>query len=286
MMNLSTIPVVILAGGKGARFDHESQVLPKPLIEVAGKPILRHIIDSFVQQGFREFYIAGGYLVNEINRYFVETGKGPFAYGIGDLIWWQFGVECEDCGIKVVVVDTGEECHTGGRVAKLRQFLDKTFVLTYGDGLSDVDMDDVIGHHLRDYTKLSWCQYEDGTVADHPAHKPPLVTLTAVNPPGRFGTLRFNPAYQHHVRAFLEKGNDEWINGGFMVMEPEFIDRYLIEDAGVRQLENEALPMAAAEWRLRAHKHTGYWQCMDTRRDLEQIEQDVEDYGCMPWTGK
>lgn len=277
------IPVVILAGGRGARFDHESQVLPKPMIEVAGKPILQHIIDGLVAQGFREFIVAGGYLWETIDAWFASIGEGPFAFGLGDVEWKQYGVEYPDlCGIKVVVADTGEDSHTGERLVRLRELIkSRRFVLTYGDGLSDVQMADVLAEHFRDWSEMG--RTIDDQIVHHPAHEPPLVTLTAVNPPGRFGTLDFNPNYWHHVRRFLEKGSDDWINGGFMVVESEFIWRYLDDSDGSYRLEDDALPAAAEHWRMRAYRHSGYWRCMDTRRDREQIEEDVKYAQGLPW---
>ncbi len=118
----------------------------------------------------------------------------------------------------------------------------------------------------------------------NPASRQPLVTLTAVNPPGRFGVLEFNGGYRNHVRRFSEKSSDEWINGGFMIVEPEFIPKYLEDDMGTYQLEREALPALADHWMLRAYRHSGFWACMDTRRDLEKIESDVLGHGgSLPW---
>jgi glucose-1-phosphate cytidylyltransferase len=270
------IPVVILAGGRGARFDHESQVKPKPMIEVAGKPILQHIIDSFVSQGFREFIIATGYLEEEIRKYFgnwAEVCAAPTAkeYANDPSSHWWFYLNGD---VRVKVVSTGTHSHTGERVRRLAPHIDKRrFILTYGDGLSDVQMEDVIAQHL------SPPEWDLAGTDDHPAAQRPLVTLTAVHPPGRFGILQFNGAYYRHVRKFSEKAN-EWINGGFMVCEPEFISEYL---EGGLALEDEALPLLADHWRLQAYQHRGYWRCMDTRRDLEQIEADVGSTGHLPW---
>ena len=289
MKNAET-SVVILAGGRGARFDHESQVLPKPLIEVAGKPIIEHIIDGFRDQGFRDFIVATGHLAHEFY-------DGPNAFDrLGIHGWWGFdGYDTSTETARFIghhgdatirCVHTGDDSNTAERLLSLKKkgFLDRRFVLTYGDGLSDVKISDVLEEHERDYTKFCWARYEDGRVAEHPAHRAPLVTLTAVRPPGRFGSLRFNGTYHHHVREFWEKAPDDWISGGFMLMEPEFIDRYLAQESGARKLESEALPACAAEWLLRAYRHYGYWQCMDTRRDLEQIEADVAaNDGVLPW---
>ncbi|MBV9125681.1 MAG: NTP transferase domain-containing protein [Planctomycetes bacterium] len=291
MSGLADLPVVILAGGRGARFDHESQVLPKPMISVAGKPILQHIIDGLVVQGFREFIVAGGYLWEAIDAWFHATGRGPFCLGhypVGNgtnerVEYKQYGVEYPDlCGIKVVVVDTGAGSHTGERLVRLRELIQgRRFVLTYGDGLSDVQMQDVLDEHLHDWSEMG--RLEDGAVKPHPAHQPPLLTLTAVNPPGRFGVLDFNPTYWHHVRTFREKGSDDWINGGFMIVESEFIWRYLEDDWGSFKLEDDAMPACAEHWRMRAYRHSGYWRCMDTRRDREQIEEDVKFAQGLPW---
>ncbi len=282
-MNLATIPVVILCGGRGARFDHESQVLPKPLIEVCGRPMLRHIMDSLVDQGFREFIIAAGYLSEEIDRYFAVFGEGPFAYSNGDLRWRQYGLEYPDlCGVKVVVVDTGLNAHTGERVLKLASLIgSRRFVLTYGDGLSDVDMAKVMEKHEKTAHKIWWGE-------DRPEDPvPALLTLTAVCPEGRFGSVEmwdYDDWGVGGVQSFQEKPRDAWINGGFMVVEPEFIERYLWGPDPVPTLESQAMAAVARDGFMRAYRHKGYWRCMDTRRDLEQIEADVSANGSrMPW---
>lgn len=282
-MNVADIPVVILAGGRGARFDHESQVLPKPLIEVCGRPMLRHIIDSFVDQGFREFIIAAGYLGEEIDRYFAVFGKGPFAYSNGDLRWRQYGVEYSDlCGIKVVVADTGLDSHTGERVLKLASLIgSRRFILTYGDGVSDVDMAKVMEKHEKTAQKIWWGEERP----EDPL--PALITITAVSPEGRFGSVEMSYIDDWGVGAvasFQEKPRDALINGGFMVVEPQFIERYLWGPDPVPTLESQAMAAVARDGFMRAYKHKGYWRCMDTRRDLEQIEADVDANGCkMPW---
>lgn len=281
---LGKIPVVILAGGRGARFDHESQVLPKPLIEVAGRPMLRHIIDGFVAQGFREFYVAAGYLGHEIDLYFKVAGRGPFAYSNGDLTWRQYGLQYHDSGASVFVVDTGLDSHTGERVLKLASLIgSRRFVLTYGDGLSDVDMKKVIAQHELDSRsrKIWWgSDRPDETV-------PAIMTITTVCPEGRFGSVELHKQDDWHVgqvKSFQEKPRDAWINGGFMVVEPQFIEEYLSGPGSVPQLENQAMAAVASVGLMRAYKHNGYWRCMDTRRDLEQIESDVKlANGLLPW---
>lgn len=267
------IPVVILAGGEGARFDHESEVMPKPLIRIDGTPILQHIMDSFTNQGFREFIILGGYMVEEIHRYFSLIGTEyscahgfPVPSGLGRR-WWMFRISPIDTSreIDVTVVDTdndGGHVHTGMRLWNARKHIeDRRFILTYGDGLSDVQMADVLRQH-------------EETGAG--------VTITAVRPPGRFGVIRFADPFRDCrtspslVESIDEKPADGWINGGFMVVDPQFITQYI---EGEFELESTALPELAASGGLFAYRHEGYWRCMDTRRDRQQIELETRKYG-------
>lgn len=254
----AAIPVVILAGGRGARFDHESTVTPKPMIEVAGKPIIQHIVDSFVRQGFREFIVPTGYLGDHIRRHFGQVSLGftcaEKMTAIGGTYGWKFS---HTDGYAVSVLETGAEAHTGLRLWRIREFIgDRRFVLTYGDGLSDVDMRAVISQH-------------ESTAA--------CVTVTAVRPPGRFGVIEFSDdVYESSssslVHTFSEKVDIGWINGGFMVMEPWFITQYI---EGEFELESVALMELASCGLMHAFKHHGFWACMDTRRDREQIEESV-----------
>lgn len=252
MIDLSQIPVVILAGGRGARFDHESQVRPKPMIEVAGKPMLQHIIDGFVSQGFREFIVAAGYLGEQIAGHFGSSMERRVRAGQYDL--FKMG------DVFVTVVDTGTDSHTGLRLWLVReQVANRRFVLTYGDGLSDVDMRAVLNQH---------------------EHSGAGVTLTAVRPPGRFGVVEFDGIGT--VCTLEEHAAVGWINGGFMVMEPEFIEQYI---EGEFELESTALRELGACGGLHAYRHYGFWMCMDTRRDREQIEEDIRRTGRLPWMG-
>ncbi len=296
-MSNADIPVVILAGGRGARFDHESQVKPKPMIEVAGKPILQHIIDGFVAQGFREFIVATGYLGQSISDHFDFDGrstilaidwrvadgragesKNEYRGGMQEF-YYDVDGDAPFTPVRVKVIGTGLDSHTGERLWRLRDVIGNSrFILTYGDGLSDVPMDDVLAQH----GVTSAC-----------------VTMTAVRPPGRFGVVEFQKLEYGHVigdstqysptivTSFQEKADVGWINGGFMVCEPWFIDRYL--DSG-NELESMALSKLANDGAihyerggLHAYKHEGYWRAMDSRRDLEQIESDVKLAGRLPW---
>lgn len=267
-------PVVIFAGGRGARFDHETQVTPKPLIQVAGQPMIKHIIDGFAAQGFKEFIIATGYLGNKIRDYFESISDKiilcPLPHDPSPYRWvYSLAIGT----LHVIVVDTDMESHTGRRLWMLRDLIkQRHFVLTYGDGLSNVMMEDVFDEHTRGLPP-----FMEGM--EHPASLRPMVTLTAVNPPGRFGVLNFNGTHYNHVRSFVEKGSDTWINGGFMFCDHRVFG--LLN--GQREFETDVLPELADRWLLRAHKHRGYWRCIDTRRDLEQVENDVNQLGYLPW---
>lgn len=268
--DLAGIPVVILAGGRGARFDHESRVLPKPMIEVAGRPILQHIIDGFALQGFREFIVATGYLGHVINGHFERVGDDAvFCPRLRDSKPCHWVYTLAGGMLRVTVVHTGLDAHTGLRLSRLSRFIaGRDFVLTYGDGLCDVNMRRLITVHRRERPHLGL-----------------TVTVTAVNPPGRFGAIEMEPGtgFPHfrQVRSFDEKPRTEqWINGGFMFVENSFLDEYIGE---ARELESEALRKLADDGWLCAYCHTGYWACMDTRRDLERIEADVAAAGRLPW---
>lgn len=265
--DIADIPVVILAGGRGARFDHESRVLPKPMIEVAGKPILQHIIDGFALQGFREFIVATGYLGHTINGHFERVGDEAVSCPVPSD---SKPYTLSDGMLRVTVVHTGLEAHTGLRLFRLSHLIaGRDFVLTYGDGLCDVDMRHLIMAHRREQ-----------------AHLGPTVTVTAVNPPGRFGVIELEFGYCFPpiglARSFDEKPRmaDQWINGGFMFVENSFLGDYL---GSGEELESGALRAAARKQDMCVYFHHGYWACMDTRRDLERIEADVAVVDRLPW---
>lgn len=273
-----SVPVVILAGGRGARFDHESQVTPKPMIEVAGKPILGHIMDLCEAQGFDEFWILGGYKCEVIEEYLstrYECTDTPHGYEHIRV----FGGRGER--VKTHLFFTGEDATTGDRLMTVAmEFkLSRPVILTYGDGLADVDLNALLVHHDRMRV----------------GKKLPTVTLTAVQPPGRFGVLQFDVRGDEAVQTddvvgFEEKSRRDWINGGFMVVDPGAVMMFVPQKPGdwesgvFESFETGALPRLANHGLLNAYRHRGYWRCMDTRRDLEQIEQDVRDAGGgLPW---
>ncbi len=277
-----SVPVVILAGGRGARFDHETEVLPKPLIEVAGKPILGHIMDLFEAQGFHEFWILGGYMWEKIEGYLktrYECSDTPPNYP-EIRVFGAAGARLSD-GHSAHLFDTGEDASTGDRLEYLSSqlMLTRPVILTYGDGLADVDLNALLSHHREMRKRV------------HPQR--PMVTVTAVQPPGRFGVLRFDDMAYHvedqdFVIGFEEKSVRDWINGGFMVVDngvvPMFVPRKPFDDGPYESFESGALPRLAAKHSLAAYKHHGYWRCMDTRRDREQIEADVAAVGGrLPW---
>ncbi len=250
--------VVLLAGGLGTRLAEETEVRPKPMVEIGGKPILWHIMKHYDHHGFREFYVALGYKGEVIKRYFLEyhalNGSMSVEVASGKVV--PFRKECENWVVHLV--ETGHDTNTGGRVKRLEPWLrDGTFLLTYGDGVSDVDIGELVRFH-RKHGRLA--------------------TVTAVRPPARFGGLVFDGDL---VRAFTEKPQvgEGWINGGFMVLEPGVLD-YLGDDSS--NLETKALERLAAEGQLAAFKHERFWQCMDTLRDKRLLES-LWAQGKAPW---
>ena len=220
--------VVILAGGLGTRISEYTKVIPKPMIKVVGKPIIHRIIDHFISYGHKEFYIATGYKGNLIKKYFKSCKFNK--------------------NIKVNCIDTGNKTMTGGRVKRLKKYLDENFLLTYGDGLSNVNLDKLIKFHNK---------------------KKKLVTITAVRPPARFGAIKI---IKDKVEYFREKNNLDsgWINGGFFVVNPIFLNFISGDNT---YLEQEPFKKITKKHQLVAFKHTGFWQCMDTLRDKEILEK-------------
>ncbi|MBA2527496.1 MAG: glucose-1-phosphate cytidylyltransferase [Pyrinomonadaceae bacterium] len=250
--------VVILAGGLGTRLAEETEVRPKPMVEVGGRPILWHIMKRYAYYGFKEFFIALGYRGEIIKRYFLDyySLNGSMTISLSSGKVQARDKKCDDWTVHLI--DTGQATNTGGRVKRLEPWLrDGTFMLTYGDGLADIDLQRLLSFHRS-----------RGCVA----------TVTAVRPPARFGGLIFDGDL---VADFTEKPQigEGWINGGFMVLEPA-IFKHLEGDTS--SLEADALERLAADRQLAAYRHDLFWQCMDTLRDKRQLETLWQE-GRAPW---
>ncbi len=250
--------VVILAGGLGSRLSEETTVRPKPMVELGGKPILWHIMKIYSHYGLHDFVICLGYRGYVIKEYFAN-----YFLHMSDI---TFDLRTNQVTVHhntsepwtVTLVDTGAETATGGRLRRVRRFLDEeTFCFTYGDGVSSVDVSALLQFHREQQT---------------------LATLTAVQPPGRFGVIDFA---EDKISGFQEKppGDGSWINGGFFVLEPAALD-YVTDDDTV--WERQPLEKLAAEGQLSAFKHPGFWQPMDTLRDKALLEQ-LWSSGNAPW---
>jgi glucose-1-phosphate cytidylyltransferase len=240
--------VVILAGGLGSRLAEETELKPKPMVEIGGRPILWHILKHYSHHGFNEFFIAVGYKGELIKRYFLDyhnlSGNMTLRLANGNVE--THSRKCEDWIIHLI--DTGTETNTGGRVKRLEPWLkDSTFMVTYGDGVSNLNIEELLKFHR--------------------AHRK-IATVTAVRPPSRFGGLIFNGDL---VAEFTEKPQigEGWINGGFLVFEPAIFD-YLSGDES--SLEAHALEQLALDKQLVAYRHEAFWQCMDTMRDMRLLE--------------
>lgn len=250
--------IILLAGGFGTRLSEYTDMIPKPMVTIGGRPILWHIMKTYAAFGHKDFYVALGYKAEVVKEYFlnyralnsdftVDLGTGAIEPHQADDVDWR-----------VTLVDTGANSMTGGRVRRMKPFIgDETCLMTYGDGVADVDVDALLKFH-RKHGKL--------------------VTVTAVRPPARFGELDMN---DDAVTSFKEKPqlHEGWINGGYFVIEPAFFD-LIAGDETI--LERDPLERAAALGELRAWRHEGYWQCMDTKRDRDSLE-DLWRSGKAPW---
>lgn len=242
--------VVILAGGFGTRISEESHLKPKPLLEIGERPILWHIMKIYSHYGFKEFIICcgyKGYLIKEyFAQYFLHEADITFDFtNESQKIIHNHSAE----PWKVTVVDTGLNTMTGGRVKRVQKYIgNEPFLLTYGDGVADVDINELVKFHKKHGKRA---------------------TVTATQPSGKFGALSLNN--NDHVESFIEKpqGDGGWINAGFFVFEPELFD-YLVDDSTV--LEKEPLEQIAKDGLLVAYKHNGFWQPMDTMRDKTLLE--------------
>jgi glucose-1-phosphate cytidylyltransferase len=219
--------VILLAGGFGTRLSEYTKTIPKPMIDIAGKPMLLHIMKHYAKYGFKDFYIALGYRGEIIKKFFNKK-----------FLDWNINL-----------IETGRTTMTGGRLKRLKKYIGtETFMMTYGDGLSDVNLRKLLKFHKKNKK---------------------LVTLTTVRPPARFGALKFKG---HRVSYFKEKAklDEGWINGGFFVMEPEFF-KFIKNDN--TYLEREPLETMTKKKQLAAFKHEGFWQCMDTKRDKDKLDK-------------
>lgn len=254
---------VILAGGFGTRISEESGVKPKPMVEVGGKPILWHIMKIYAHYGIHDFIICcgyKGYVIKEyFSNYFLHNSDVTFSMANNEMTVHKRNAE----NWNVTLVDTGENTMTGGRIKRVKDYIgDEKFCLTYGDGVSDIDIAASIKFHQ-----------EEGKLA----------TLTAVQQPGRFGAFTLRQG-QNSVNQFREKPKGDgdgtaWINGGFFILDPKVID-YIDDDSTV--WEKAPLEKLANDGQLNAFKHTGFWQPMDTLRDKNVLEK-FWSQGDAPW---
>lgn len=250
--------VVILAGGRGSRLAEETDTRPKPMVEIGGRPILWHIMKHYAHHGFKEFFVALGHRGEIIKRFFLDYGalSGSMTVDLSKGAVDTRKTDCEDWVVHLE--DTGQESNTGGRVKRLEPWLkDARFMLTYGDGVSDIDLTRLLEFHRA-----------HGRIA----------TVTAVRPAARFGGLVLSGDL---VTEFKEKPQigEGWINGGFMVFEPAVFD-YL--EADKSSLEADALEKLAADKQLMAYRHEAFWQCMDTVREVRLLET-LWRSGSPPW---
>ena len=250
--------VIILAGGYGTRLSEYTESIPKPMVSIGGKPILWHIMSTYAKFDHKDFYLALGYKAEIIKEYFLnyKTLNSDFTVNLSngdidahqkDMVDWR-----------VTLLDTGLNSMTGGRVKRMKNFIGKEpFLLTYGDGVADIDINALIKFH-KGHGKM--------------------VTVSAVHPGARFGELDIN---NNVVASFKEKPQvtQGWINGGYFIIEPDFFE--LIEGDDTI-LEKEPLELAAKMGELMAYKHEGFWQCMDTKRDRDSLE-DLWETDSAPW---
>jgi glucose-1-phosphate cytidylyltransferase len=252
------IPVVILCGGMGTRLREETEYKPKPMVEIGGKPILWHIMKHYAHFGFRRFILCLGYKGSVIKEYFLnyEAMSNDFTINLGGGNRLAYQSDHAEKDFNVTLVDTGLKTMTGGRIKRIEKFVDtEIFMVTYGDGLADINISDLVAFHQT-----------------HGKH----ATLTATRPPSRFGILELTEGSR--VIQFREKVQTEWINGGFLVFNRCVFD-YLDPDC---ILEREPIEKLAAEKQLMAFRHEGFWIGMDTYREYEMLNQ-MWDEGNASW---
>jgi glucose-1-phosphate cytidylyltransferase len=249
---------IILAGGFGTRLSEYTEAVPKPMVSVGGKPILWHIMKTYAHYGHKDFYLALGYKAEVIKDYFLHyrTLNADFTVDLGSGTVTPH--QLDEIDWRITLVDTGIHSMTGGRVKKMKSYIgDETCLLTYGDGVSNVDIDQLVTFH-KNHGKM--------------------VTVTAVHPGARFGELEIKNG---RVVTFQEKPqiSQGWINGGYFVIEPEFFDHLENEQT---ILEKKPLEKAAAMGELMAYHHDDFWHCMDTKRDRDNLE-NIWISGIAPW---
>jgi len=248
---------VILAGGRGTRLSEETQLKPKPLVEASGQPLIWHIMQNYARHGITDFIILAGYKGQQIREYFANywLHQADITF---DLATPERQIhKVRSLPWKVSVLDTGIDTNTGGRIARLKELLQEDFLLTYGDGVSNVNIQELISLHNESKN---------------------FATLTAVQPPARFGALSL---VGNQVKSFQEKpvGEGAWVSGGFFVLKPEVFN---FLDGDSASFEIDALPKIASLDKLGVYRHTGFWQPVDTIRDLQRLEEAI-DRGELPW---
>jgi glucose-1-phosphate cytidylyltransferase len=252
--------VLILAGGLGSRLTEETTLKPKPMVEIGGKPILWHIMKIYSFFGYTDFVICcgyRGYIIKEyFANYFLHQADVTIDLQKNSLEIHQSNAE----PWKITLVDTGLDTMTGGRIKRVQKYIDGTFLLTYGDGVGDVNIKELVDFHKKNRKKT---------------------TVTVVQPSGRFGSVQFDSSDEVKVFAFQEKpkGDGAWVNGGFFVCEPEVFD-YIDNDMTI--WERKPLETMAAKGELVAYRHYGFWKPMDTLRDMIELE-DLWNSGTAKW---
>jgi len=241
--------VIILAGGLGTRLAEYTDVIPKPMMPIGGRPIIWHIMHTYAKFGHKNFHVALGYKSEVIKDYFLNYRALNADFTVNLATGSVMSHQYDEVDWRVTLVNTGDNSMTGGRVKRMRRYIgNETCMLTYGDGVADIDLDDLLSFHFN-HGKM--------------------VTVSAVRPAARFGELEID---DRRVISFREKPqlHEGWINGGFFVIEPEFFDYIEGDDT---MLEREPLERAATEGELMAYLHKGFWHCMDTKRDHQKLEK-------------
>lgn len=252
------IPVVILCGGLGTRLREETEYKPKPMVEIGGRPVLWHIMKMYAHYGFRRFILCLGYKGSVIRDYFInyEAMSNDFTIQLGRQTQMIYQSDHTEQDFEVTLVDTGLRTMTGGRIKRIERFVDtETFMVTYGDGLANLNIGALVEYHFR-HGKLA--------------------TLTATRPPSRYGVLDIQPDGQ--IGRFQEKMQTDWINGGFFVFKRRVFDYLDLECV----LEHQPLERLAADGQLMGFRHEGFWIGMDTYREYEMLNQ-LWDAGHAPW---